>query len=609
MAVKYGGMQDDISSMAEKAKNAHDAVKTTKKAIKGAKEAGKTVASMAAKAAAGDWAGAVAEALKNPKVVIAIIAIALIPVFSLLSFGFIFIVALPGTILFVTNEMGAEISTLYDSIRTWTLGIITGFSEMVRDIFVSPQDKARRAEIISQLEAEEQAVAYDENFGEYVDTSTGLITMINDDFREGYALCLQDAEATANSYTVVDSNVVSGDTTIFDSSTLDKTSGDYADYVWVEDEISVNISQNESISGVKVYLQPVGYLLAIQSVAKEYDMQYDFFSEDDGATATEKDTSLYHLLKTADKFAKDKENGVFEPKVQHRVNVPSSPVVEDVMKEVDDPSSPIYEWVTCTRGEYEANPGDSDYRSINGGYEHYEITGYNQMEVLDYQEAHYVVSVDVSYWVVTKPNTKEIIQAEYGIPDENMDLVDLQYETLMSMYTFLGDAGSLLPGGFACTEAPVSDTEIEAILEALNVSGYRENVIRYALQQVGYFGYLLGSNASNASSGYLDCSGFIQYVYWGAGCSDFDAVSTYNYGSASAVRQISMSELQPGDIAMLYPPGSGGNHVRMYLGDIYGDGTAWWVECCYGHGTVLNNWSGADAGGTYTCAFTYVGGE
>lgn len=104
------------------------------------------------------------------------------------------------------------------------------------------------------------------------------------------------------------------------------------------------------------------------------------------------------------------------------------------------------------------------------------------------------------------------------------------------------------------------------------------------------------------AGGSLDCSRFIKWAYWTAGFMDWDADSTSTYSRASCVRQIARSELQPGDIAMLEPSGSGNNHVRIYIGSGY------WVESCYGHGACINNWTDEQNGGhAYRQFWRYVG--
>lgn len=164
---------------------------------------------------------------------------------------------------------------------------------------------------------------------------------------------------------------------------------------------------------------------------------------------------------------------------------------------------------------------------------------------------------------------------------------------------------------FADEVYTLDDGELPDDLQALlpeDIDAGRRAVIEAALSGVGHIAYdnsqsrqPTGPGLAGAGSA-LDCSRFIKWAYWTAGFSDWDADATATYSYASCVRQISRDELQPGDIAMLEPSGSAGNHVRIYIGNGY------WVESCYGHGACVNNWSDYDNGGhAYTQFWRYVG--
>ena len=149
--------------------------------------------------------------------------------------------------------------------------------------------------------------------------------------------------------------------------------------------------------------------------------------------------------------------------------------------------------------------------------------------------------------------------------------------------------------------------EIMALLPP-DVSEGRRAIIAAAISGVGHITYDVSQSRQPSgpglagAGGSLDCSRFIKWAYWTAGFTDWDADSTSTYSRANCVRQISRSELQPGDIAMLEPSGSGNNHVRIYIGNGY------WVESCYGHGACINNWTDEQNGGhAYRQFWRYVG--
>ena len=62
----------------------------------------------------------------------------------------------------------------------------------------------------------------------------------------------------------------------------------------------------------------------------------------------------------------------------------------------------------------------------------------------------------------------------------------------------------------------------------------------------------------------------------------FSAGSTAAYRIAADLVSISPSEVQPGDLRVVYASGGEQGHVQMALG-----GGAW-IECCYGYGVAVN---------------------
>lgn len=128
---------------------------------------------------------------------------------------------------------------------------------------------------------------------------------------------------------------------------------------------------------------------------------------------------------------------------------------------------------------------------------------------------------------------------------------------------------------------PLTEEEISKYLSSLpeNISEERKTIIRYALSSVGKIPYYWGGKASAAGyegNGFgrvveadykgrvlrgLDCSGWIQWVYWSAIGNRLN-----NAGSTATLigegQKIKRSELQPGDIVVRTGSDS---HVVMFL--------------------------------------------
>ena len=87
--------------------------------------------------------------------------------------------------------------------------------------------------------------------------------------------------------------------------------------------------------------------------------------------------------------------------------------------------------------------------------------------------------------------------------------------------------------------------------------------------------------AGDSEWGGLDCSSFIQYCYWSLGLP-FSAKTTANYAGAGDLAEISPSQIQPGDLRVVYASGGTQGHVQMYVGSNA------WIECAAGYGVGLN---------------------
>lgn len=134
----------------------------------------------------------------------------------------------------------------------------------------------------------------------------------------------------------------------------------------------------------------------------------------------------------------------------------------------------------------------------------------------------------------------------------------------------------------------LTDEELAAILQALGLmdGSPRARIVGFALTCQGRFSYgqptsLRGSAGAAIVGSNLDCSSFIQYCYWSLGLP-FSAKTTANYAGAGDLAEISPSQIQPGDLRVVYASGGTQGHVQMYVG-----GNAW-IECAAGYGVGLN---------------------
>ena len=88
----------------------------------------------------------------------------------------------------------------------------------------------------------------------------------------------------------------------------------------------------------------------------------------------------------------------------------------------------------------------------------------------------------------------------------------------------------------------------------------RKAIVNCALSMEGKIPYVWGAKptdntADSVIAQGLDCSGFIEWVYWNVtGEKNEDVASTYNI--THNLEEISYEELKPGDIATIYPDGS-----------------------------------------------------
>ena len=118
--------------------------------------------------------------------------------------------------------------------------------------------------------------------------------------------------------------------------------------------------------------------------------------------------------------------------------------------------------------------------------------------------------------------------------------------------------------------SPLSEEEINSILQTLNTSPLRKNLIRTALSVVGQIPYSTAGNTitSTQKPAVTDCSGFVKWVYL---CNGMDlGANSYSGTLFQNSTEIALSELQPGDTLQLSDSTKEGNylarHVALFVG-------------------------------------------
>lgn len=146
-----------------------------------------------------------------------------------------------------------------------------------------------------------------------------------------------------------------------------------------------------------------------------------------------------------------------------------------------------------------------------------------------------------------------------------------------------------LVDGIKCraTGSGMTEEELRQLFASLNIDATtaRGQVVAFALSCQGKFVYAqpssLRGGPGNPSVGInLDCSSFVQYCYWAQNLLFPRQHSRLS--ERSDLVSISPSEVQPGDLRVVYASGGEQGHVQMALG-----GGAW-IECCYGYGVAVN---------------------
>lgn len=257
--------------------------------------------------------------------------------------------------------------------------------------------------------------------------------------------------------------------------------------------------------------------------------------------------------------------------------------------------------------------GDKIWDSINETYLTTTTSEPVYKWVHDHYDVYVTVAVKTTYKIILRNNTKDLIMLHMteGYSSEERtafntamdDYYAMQYESLCTAYNVVpyawdyGGADGL--GGYASGLTP---EEVEALLSAIAVdpASARGKIVAAALGACGRFSYsqsngfrrgvqmgIYTPGNANYTGSTHDCSSFVQWCYFQAGVP-LSPTNTFNYNSAIAsgeLVQISISDVQPGDLQVV-PPGSGyEGHVWMYVGNNV------WCECTPGKGVTASNWS------------------
>lgn len=140
------------------------------------------------------------------------------------------------------------------------------------------------------------------------------------------------------------------------------------------------------------------------------------------------------------------------------------------------------------------------------------------------------------------------------------------------------------------------DEEQQEIIDNLDASQARLDIVSYALSMVGRVPYYWGGDAScqgwdgnnfgvEVTPDYrgrhqkgLDCAGFVGWVIWTVTDLDVHTCSTRNLASSLGSHRIGVNQLKPGDLAFQNVPGSAENHVGIYAGKD-ASGNMMWIHC------------------------------
>ncbi len=137
---------------------------------------------------------------------------------------------------------------------------------------------------------------------------------------------------------------------------------------------------------------------------------------------------------------------------------------------------------------------------------------------------------------------------------------------------FCGIPGAGALPGTSVTARAAMRTEKELSYQVSpKLSDEQQNILKAALSLEGRIHYVWGGKAASAgwnsgwdSGGGMDCSGFVQWAYW-TGINKKDGMHSTEEISSSA-KEIKKSELEPGDLGLLF---RGGSHYEDQNGNTY----------------------------------------
>ena len=188
---------------------------------------------------------------------------------------------------------------------------------------------------------------------------------------------------------------------------------------------------------------------------------------------------------------------------------------------------------------------------------------------------------------------KKGVAAQTGLCDEQKTKMKKLKTIILKIFMVVMLCLTGLTGSTLIVQASAySEAEVREMYDIPDdISIERQKVLVTALSLVGKIPYDWGGKPQNAgwnerwdAGGGLDCSGFVQWVYWTAlginsGLGSTGTIS----GSCERIKE---SDLQPGDLGLMYLGSSSEtstNHVGIYMGN----GT--WIHCTAGQGVIVDS--------------------
>ena len=284
---------------------------------------------------------------------------------------------------------------------------------------------------------------------------------------------------------------------------------------------------------------------------------------------------------------------------------------------------PKYSYATATRTYYvPSGEGTTETEIQRTAYSpvSVDIPVYSRGIIVGVSSETYYAAGDVE---TLTPDTEIVKYAECTIAPFNEGVIytafdidpDAIYEKLtgttygVAIKTMADALKMTLYGTLAAGDIPeLTNEELIGIVGGLNTTDARKKLVETALSLVGKVSYFWGgkspagwnnewgkpkkvTGSGSVTSGTirpygLDCSGFTDWVYKTA---LGQSIGTGSANQWSKSREISASELLPGDLGFKAKPSDPGtNHVLMYVG-LTSDGKRQWVHCSSSKGGVVLN--------------------